>query len=435
MDPRRTISAAVIPLVLGMSTAWAADPAKMDWSKIPTKTVKLFYPGQASYQWLRTPEHKGEKLIAQGKACISCHEGDEADLGNNLVKGGPLEATPIPGKKGVIDLAVQAAHDDKNLYLRFQWKTQASAPGDAYPQLRFDGKEWKRYGAQRLAKEVREGKTQAIYEERLSLMLDDGKVPGFEQQGCWLTCHDGMRNMKNEATKEQLAANPLLQKRSDVRKYLPSTRTDANASWDKTKSADEIAKIKAAGGFLELMQWRANRSNPVGMADDGYVLEYRLSDAGKNPFSSNEDTENKRPTMMFDAAKVGFKALTAADIGKPGKPQALVKGENAVPFDPKAGWKEGEMLPQYVVSRADASGSAADNADAKGVWKDGTWTVVWTRPLNLANPDDKALKVGGTYSVGIAIHDDNVTTRGHQVSFPLKLGIGAKGDITAVTLK
>ena len=34
----------------------AAPPA--DWSQIPTKTVKLFYPGQSSYQWLRSPAHK-----------------------------------------------------------------------------------------------------------------------------------------------------------------------------------------------------------------------------------------------------------------------------------------------------------------------------------------------------------------------------------------
>lgn len=35
------------------------------------------------------------------------------------------------------------------------------------------------------------------------------------------------------------------------------------------------------------MQWRVNRSGPVGMADDGYVLEYRNFDEGKNPFSWN----------------------------------------------------------------------------------------------------------------------------------------------------
>jgi hypothetical protein len=171
------------------------------------------------------------------------------------------------------------------------------------------------------------------------------------------------------------------------------------------------------------------------MADDGYVLEYRLFDAGKNMFVANADATTKLPKMMFDTAKTGQKALTSADIQKPGKAQVLVPGQTAVPFDPNAGWKEGDMLPQYYVQREAASGSAADNANAKGVWKDGTWTVTIARPLNLANPDDKMLKVGQVVNVGIAVHDDNVTTRGHQVSFPLRLGIGAQGEITAVTLK
>lgn len=412
----------------------AADPATIDWSKIPAKSVKLFYPGQSSYEWLLTAEHKkGNKAVPSGRACLTCHEDDEANMGNKLVKAGPLEPTPLAGKAGTIDLAVQAAHDDKNLYLRFQWATQAKGPGDAYPHLRFDGKEWKPYGAQRLAKAVREGKMQAVYEDRLSLMIDDGKVKNFDKQGCWITCHNGMRDMPAEATKEQLAANPLLQKRSDVRKYLPATRAE-NGTWDKTKPAEEIAKLKADGGFLDLIQWRAHRSNPVGMADDGYVLEYRLFDAGKNPFVSNAD-EQKQPKMMFDAKKVGIKAHAAADIGKAGVPQVLIPGETAVPFDAKAGWKEGDMLPQYYVSRSAASGSAADNADVRGQWKDGKWTVVWARPLNLANADDKALKVGGAVSMGIAVHDDNVTARAHHVSFPLKVGIGTKGDITAVTLR
>jgi hypothetical protein len=58
-----------------------------------------------------------------------------------------------------------------------------------------------------------------------------------------------------------------------------------------------------------------------------------------------------------------------------------------------------------------------------------------TRPLGLANPDDKALKDGGVYSVGFAVHDDMITTRGHHVSFVRTLGFGAKADIQAVKLK
>jgi hypothetical protein len=59
--------------------------------------------------------------------------------------------------------------------------------------------------------------------------------------------------------------------------------------------------------------------------------------------------------------------------------------------------------------------------------------VTWSRPLDTGHPeDDKILEVGGVYNVGFAVHDDNVTTRFHFVSFPMTLGIGADADITAV---
>ena len=174
----------------------------------------------------------------------------------------------------------------------------------------------------------------------------------------------------------------------------------------------------------------------VGMADDGYVLEYRNFDEGKNPFAWNVDRKTMTPLYMFDAAKVGAKALRAEDIGNPAKPGAIVKEANAVPFDPNADWKEGDILPGRLISRTDAKGSAADNDAAYGTWKDGTYTLVWRRKLDTGHPaDDKVMKVGGRYTVGFAIHDDNVTTRFHHVSFPLTLGIGVDADFKAVTLK
>ncbi len=50
--------------------------------------------------------------------------------------------------------------------------------------------------------------------------------------------------------------------------------------------AADIARTEVAGGFLDLMKWRIAHSNPVAMADDHYVLKYRLLDEGKNRFSS-----------------------------------------------------------------------------------------------------------------------------------------------------
>jgi hypothetical protein len=415
--------------------AMAADPATIDWTKIPATNVMLFYPGQSSYEWLRSNDHgkgKGGKAAREGATCVKCHDGDERAMGQNIVTGGALEPTPVKGKNGAIELKVQAAYDAKNAYFRFQWKTQNAYPGIEHQYLRFDGKQWQVFGYPKLDKVVQEGKQPGIYEDRLAIMIDDGKVPGFARQGCWLTCHDGERDMARAVSKEAANADPLLSaiKKNELRKYLPATRKDP-AQWQTGKSLEEIAKIKAEGGFVDLIQWRAYRSNGVAMADDGYVLEYRYSDAGKDMYSSNADPKTHAPKFMFDEKKTGYRAITADQLRK--GEHFLVRETNAVPFDTNAGWKEGDLIPDYILSRQDAAGSAAEN-NALSSWKAGEWTVVVTRPLNLANADDKALKEGGVYNVGFAVHDDNITTRGHHVSFVRTLGIGADARIRAVKL-
>ena len=412
--------------------AHGADPATIDWNQVPARTLTLFYPGQSTFQWIRSAQHKGAQGVSGGLACITCHQGQEAKLGDRIVKGGALEPTAPAGKNGALRLSVQIAYDEQNAYFRFQWKTRNDYPGDGYPYYRYDGKEWKAYGAPRLSAPAYKGEQPAIYEDRLSMLIGDGAVPGFDKQGCWVTCHNGERDMPGQPKADQVAANAFYQaiKKADVRKYLPLTRTDANASWDKGVSMDELDKLKAAGKFLDLVQWRAHRSNPVGMADDGYVLDWRNFDAGANPFGSNMDAKTKTPRYMF---KGEGKAFT--DANPPRNGGVLVVGQNAVPFDPNAGWRAGDLLPQYWVSAEAAKGSAADNKYAQGVWKDGTWTVVWARPLDLRNADDKALQEGKSYTFGFAVHDDNITTRGHHVSFPLSVGFGAKADIQATKLK
>ncbi len=429
--------------LLAAASAMAAEPATIDWSKIPTTRVGLFYPGQSSYEWLLSDAHSRTTKVRNGEACTVCHGRPDAGklmidyMGDKIVAGGPLEPMPVKGKIGHVDLDVQAAFDDNNAYLRFQWKTQQNYPGTEHQYLRFDGKEWKVYGYPKLDKVVQEGKQPGIYEDRMSIMIDDGKVPGFAQQGCWLTCHEGQRDMPKQATKDEAAANPLLKaiKKGDVRKYLPATRHNPS-DWATGKSVEEIARLKADGAFVDLIQWRAHRSHPVGMADDGHVLEWRLADAGKDMFGGNADKATHQPKFMWDEKKVGYKSITADQLRK--GDHFLIREQNAVPFDPNAGWKEGDMVPDYVVSRADAKGSAADN-NALANWKDGVWTLVMVRPLGLANDDDKALKPGGVYNVGFATHDDNITTRGHFVSFVKTLGLGVKKgtkvDINAVKLR
>lgn len=85
--------------------AMAADPATIDWSKVPAKIVTLFYPGQSSFEWLNTDHKKAEsdkgmKAVQRGQSCLKCHGDDEKKMGESLVKGGPLEPMPVKGKNG-----------------------------------------------------------------------------------------------------------------------------------------------------------------------------------------------------------------------------------------------------------------------------------------------------------------------------------------------
>src|SRR5436190_22135494 len=130
----------LIPALLAAAAAMAADPAKVDWSQIPAKSVPLFYPGQSSYEWVRSDAHKGAVTrVTRGEACTFCHDEPDAekDLGANLVKANRLEPTPVAGKNGSVDLKVQAAYDSKHAYLRFQWKTQQPYPGTEHQVMRF----------------------------------------------------------------------------------------------------------------------------------------------------------------------------------------------------------------------------------------------------------------------------------------------------------
>ena len=103
----------------------------IDWSAVPATTVTLFYPGQASFEWvLNGRDHGGARAFTKaGDRCSTCHAKEAKSMGEVMVSGEKAEATPIPGKRPHIDLAVQAAYDEADLYLRFQWPRHAPRAG------------------------------------------------------------------------------------------------------------------------------------------------------------------------------------------------------------------------------------------------------------------------------------------------------------------
>ena len=58
----------------------AVDPAQIDWGKIPAGSLTLFYPGQASQEWLLSAKHPGSSSVKSNITCVTCHKGAEKKL-------------------------------------------------------------------------------------------------------------------------------------------------------------------------------------------------------------------------------------------------------------------------------------------------------------------------------------------------------------------
>ncbi|MDR7542957.1 MAG: ethylbenzene dehydrogenase-related protein [Armatimonadota bacterium] len=402
-----------------------------DWSKIPAATITVFYPAQSSWQFLTSGSHPGNKEVLAGTRCQTCHQDQEKTLGERLVKGGAREPDPVAGKRGSVDVSARAAFDDQYIYLRFEWA--APRPGVGHELWRFDGSRWVPWGGPK--PEATKRNIPASYEDRLALMLTERNVPaadhaqtGFNQAGCFIACHNSMRNMPNAVTGDRVRNHPYLGTGglgvSDIRHYLLLTRaaTDETGGWDKVKTATEIERLKAEGSFLDLWQWRAFRSGPLGYATDDYVLDYRLTDAGRYPY-----TTPARPSFMYDQTKTGFRAIPEARYTELLPQLPLIMGVNAVPLDPSASFAVGDLLPRPILRTPE--GSAADIM-ANASWQNGRWVVELRRKLVTGNADDKPLKPGRVYRFGIALFDDNVESRYHLISFVHTLGLGEKTTAT-----
>ena len=303
----------------------------IDWSAIAAADLTLFYPGQASFEWVQNGgTHGGARPLTKGgDACTTCHAAELETIGNKLVAGGEIEPTPIPGKRGTIGATVQAAHDDQNIYIRMQWQDAGHTP----------------------APFVEGGKMDPDNQIKVAMMISGTGIEMGDQVGCWASCHADNSYMPFDPGAEAIAASgdvaARLNATTTITKYLSESRTDIEirgkrgkpqGGWDLLKSAEEIEQYLADGTFLDLMRVYAD-----GSASNGYLLDRRVQN-------------------------------------------------------------EGEMAAQ-----AELSG--------------GTWTVVFSRPLNSGAPGDVPLEAGKTYTVGFAIHDDYTAARFHHVTLNTSLAL------------
>lgn len=349
--------------------------------------------------------------------------------GTGVVMNDAKKHISIPQNLAV-PLQVQAAYNGTDVYFRYRWP--APNPGIFHDMLRFSGGKWEVKGSA-----VPGSQPDGLHEDRVSMMLDDGSVPEFGRYGGYIAIGDKLAGFTEEADGKAIKDHPYLGKKlglDEPTKYLPATRKNPN-DWASTVPEGDQAKLQAAGYFLDLWHWRAARSNPVGVADDQFITAGRLSDSGRGMYTTNWDGDKKQPRVMFDAAKTGgIKALKWADITSgrvnPEGVHAL-REDISAPFDPNAGWQEGDTIPRRALRAA--QGSRADIAVAgKATWADGYWEVTLKRKMNTEKPlEDKIIRDGGIYQAAFAIHRQATGGRWHYVSLPVSVGFGREADLVA----
>lgn len=348
--------------------------------------------------------------------------------GRGVIKNDPARGIDIP-KDLTLPLQVKAAFDGKQVYVRYRWPT-AKRHVD-YDVLRYEAGKWVRDGA---------GQSQDDYEDRVSTMIDDGSVPEFGRYGAYVMANTRMWYTADEATEDEVAAHPYLgvkKGQREVGKYLPATRRRDN-DWASVVPEPELSRLRTAGYFVDLWQWRANRTNPIGKADDGAVAEARYSDDGKTLFfGTNWNSQSEQPKLMLDAKKKGQAALAWTDVksGRLAASDVVLREDEAVPFDPKHAWKDGDTIPRRLLRQGE--GSAADvHVHGAATWHEGFRDVTLTRALDTGHPqEDKTIRDKGVYTVAFAIHRTSEGSRFHYVSLPVSLGLDREAQINAVSVE
>ncbi len=243
--------------------------SNIDWSAVPGADLTLFYPGQASFEWVQNGKtHGGARPLTKGgDKCTTCHAKELQTIGPKIVAGGEVEPTPIPGKRGFIDATVQAAHDGENIYVRMQWPDGVHNP----------------------APFAEGGKMDPDNQIKVAMMITGTGIEMGEQVGCWASCHADNTYMPFDPGAEAIAANAevagQLQATDTITKYLTESRTKvevrgrrgkAQGGWDKLKTAEETDQLLADGVFLDLLRVYAD-----GSASNGYLLDRRVENDGE----------------------------------------------------------------------------------------------------------------------------------------------------------
>ncbi|WP_293266841.1 NapC/NirT family cytochrome c [Neptunomonas sp.] len=251
------------------ATTQSASSINVDWSKASSRDVTLFYPGEASIEWVMNGrDHGGARpFLKGGERCVTCHDKETADMGARIVSGEVAESAPIPGKRGSIPVTVESTYDNEFLYMRFSWQDAEHVPMPS----------------------VEGGKMDPKNSMKLALMFATDDVEYAGQAGCWGSCHHDARSMPDTPAQDVLTASGLgerLDLAGGVTKYIKESRTKLEVKgrrgkprggWDKLKSDEELAAEMSEGHFMDIIRLKAGEN----VVEDGVLLADRKMAGGQ----------------------------------------------------------------------------------------------------------------------------------------------------------
>lgn len=137
----------------------------------------------------------------------------------------------------------------------------------------------------------------------------------------------------------------------------------------------------------DMWHWKAARSNPIGLAHD------KMTIIGMTPVKKayQGKTEDGQTVYIQRPGDAGGKLYTTRRYRR----------------------HDQDVMPKYVLNHS-VSGSVAD-VSAKGVWREGQWTLELRRKLNTGHPDDVVFAPGKGVPGGIAVFDRS-GDKNHNIS-------------------
>jgi len=268
----------------------------------------------------------------------------------------PLTIRVMGGRNlpnGSTEVILRAIYTDDNIYFLAQWKDPTESLRRSPWQKQTDGS-WRKLSDPT----DRGGDNNLFYEDKFA-MLWNISIPDLEKNSWMVVAHLG----EGKPYGNKYTLNP--------------------------------------GETADMWHWKGVRTNPVGQVDDQYLDSTRY-DKAKAP-EAGRKSDPKTAGGYFDninEAKTGPKWATKGN--NPAPPYWILDSEKEPIDDSK--YKPGDEVPGIVV--APFVGDRAD-ISARGIWKDGVWTLEFGRKLVTGSQFDIQFSdLKKAYLFGAAVFDN-----------------------------